>query len=116
MIRQHFGESFQPISGDTTFLVTDGGLHHHNTAAGNWGQIFRKNYPFAVGNKMDATDLETASIVGCLCTPIDLLADNITLPRAEIGDLIVIFQSGAYGRTASPVDFLSIPQPEEVLV
>jgi diaminopimelate decarboxylase len=36
--------------------------------------------------------------------------------KAEIGDLIVVFQSGAYGLTASPTAFLSHPAPVEVLV
>jgi diaminopimelate decarboxylase len=59
---------------------------------------------------------ETASVVGCLCTPLDVLADKVRLPRAEPGDLVVVFQSGAYGASASPVNFLSHPPAEEVLV
>ena len=59
---------------------------------------------------------ETVNVVGCLCTPLDLLADKIELPRAEIGDLVVVFQSGAYGLTASPINFLSHPPPPEILV
>jgi diaminopimelate decarboxylase len=35
---------------------------------------------------------------------------------AEVGDLIVVFQSGAYGLTASPTAFLSHPLPAEILV
>ena len=98
------------------FLVTDGGLHHHLAASGNFGQVIRRNYPVAIGNRMEEPAAETVSIVGCLCTPLDLLADKVTLPRAEAGDLVVIFQSGAYGLTASPTDFLSHPRPPEILV
>jgi diaminopimelate decarboxylase len=98
------------------FLVTDGGLHHQLAASGNFGQVIRRNYPVAIGNRMDRTPSETASVVGCLCTPLDLLADKVELPRADIGDLVVIFQSGAYGLTASPINFLSHPAPAEVLV
>jgi diaminopimelate decarboxylase len=54
--------------------------------------------------------------VGCLCTPLDLLGDRVAVPRAEIGDLVVVFQSGAYGPTASPTAFLSHPAPAEILV
>lgn len=104
------------ISRGQVFLVTDGGMHHHLAASGNLGQIIRKNYPVAIGNKMSGLDQEVASVVGPLCTPLDLLADQMELGKAEVGDLVVIFQSGAYGLTASPNDFLSHMKPLEVLV
>jgi diaminopimelate decarboxylase len=99
-----------------TFLVVDGGMHHQLAASGNFGQVIRRNYPVAVGERHADDASETVSIVGCLCTPLDLLADDVRLPRADIGDLIVIFQAGAYGLTASPTAFLSHPAPAEVLV
>ena len=104
------------VSRGHVFLVTDGGLHHQLAASGNFGQVIRKNYPVAIGNRFGATDTEIVSVVGPLCTPLDLLGDKMELPRAEIGDLAVVFQSGAYGLTASPTAFLSHPAPLEVLV
>ncbi len=104
------------VSRGEVFLVTDGGLHHHLAASGNFGQVIRKNYPVAIGTRMNAAQREIASVVGPLCTPLDLLADRMELARAEIGDLVVVFQSGAYGRSASPIGFLSHPAPAEVLV
>lgn len=104
------------LSRGQIFLITNGGLHHHLAASGNFGQVIRKNYPVAVANKMNSTKTETVSVVGPLCTPLDLLADQMELPKAEPGDLIAVFQSGAYGLTASPVSFLSHPTPLEVLV
>jgi diaminopimelate decarboxylase len=97
-------------------LVTDGGLHQHLAASGNFGQVIRKNFPVAIGNRMGAEERELASVVGPLCTPLDLLADRMPLPRAEPGDLVVVFQSGAYGLTASPTAFLGHPAPLEVLL
>lgn len=99
-----------------TFLITDGGLHHHLSASGNFGQVLRKNYPVAVANRMNEAAEEVQTVVGPLCTPLDLLGDRMKLAHAEPGDLIAIFQSGAYGLTASPTAFLSHPSPEEVLV
>ena len=99
-----------------TFLVVDGGLHHQLAASGNFGQVIRRNYPIAIGNRIERKPTETVSVVGCLCTPLDLLADDVALPVADIGDLVVIFQAGAYGLTASPTAFLSHPAPVEVLV
>ncbi len=104
------------ISRGQTFLVVDGGLHHHLAASGNFGQVIRKNYPVAIGNRINSDKTETVSIVGPLCTPLDILADKMTLPVAEIGDYVVIFQSGAYGYSASPHRFLSQPECREVLV
>lgn len=104
------------VSRGQVFLVTDGGLHHHLAASGNFGQIIRKNYPVVVGNRVQGDERETASVVGPLCTPLDLLADRMELARAQPGDLIVVHQSGAYGFTASPSAFLSHPAALEVLV
>lgn len=98
------------------FLVTDGGLHHQLSASGNFGQVIRKNYPVAIANRMDLPAVEKADIVGCLCTPLDRLGDHVMLPKGEIGDLIAVFQSGAYGLTSSPTAFLGHPAPVEILV
>jgi diaminopimelate decarboxylase len=104
------------VSRGQVFLVTDGGLNHHLAASGNFGQVIRKNYPLAIGNRMSGEFVETVNVVGPLCTPLDILADRISLPKAEPGDLVVVFQSGAYGYTASPHRFLSQPEALEVLV
>ncbi|HEU5434897.1 MAG TPA: pyridoxal-dependent decarboxylase, exosortase A system-associated [Telluria sp.] len=106
------------LSRGEVFLIVDGGMHHHLAASGNLGQIIRKNYPVAVGNRMAAAleDSGSASVTGPLCTPLDLLADRMQLAHAQIGDLIVVFQSGAYGPSASPVGFLGHPAALEVLV
>ena len=104
------------VSRGHTFLITNGGLHHHLAASGNFGQVIRKNYPVVVGNRVLGTERETVSVVGPLCTPLDILADRMELAKADIGDLIVVFQSGAYGLTASPTAFLGHPPCVEILV
>jgi len=104
------------VSRGEIFLVTDGGLHQHLAASGNFGQVIRKNYPVAIGNKVRGDRREIASVVGPLCTPLDLLAERMELAEAQPGDLVVVFQSGAYGLTASPTAFLSHPAPAETLV
>ncbi len=104
------------ISRGQTYLVTDGGLNHHLSASGNFGQVIRKNYPVTIGNRQGAQRTELSSVVGPLCTPLDLLADRMDLPVAQVGDLVVVFQSGAYGASASPQGFLGHPVCLEVLV
>jgi diaminopimelate decarboxylase len=98
------------------FLVTDGGLHHHLAASGNFGQVIRKNYPVLIGNKVQGMEKEVVSVVGPLCTPLDILAEQMQMAKANPGDLVVVLQSGAYGLTASPTAFLNHPMPVEVLV
>lgn len=104
------------VSRGQVFLITDGGLHQHLAASGNFGQVIRKNYPVVIANKMQADERENATIVGRLCTPLDLLADNMALPEAQAGDLVGILQSGAYGFTASPSRFLSHPMAKEIFI
>ena len=103
-------------SRNEVFLVTDGGLHHHLAASGNFGQVLRKNYPVVIGTRMDAAPGAAVDVVGPLCTPLDILARQMPLPEADAGDLVVVLQSGAYGLSSSPTRFLGHPPPAEVLV
>lgn len=104
------------VSRDTTYLVTNGGLHHHLAASGNFGQVIRKNYPVVVADRVAEGPRETVSVVGPLCTPLDILGDRMELGVADVSDLVVVLQSGAYGYSASPRDFLGHPAPLQVLV
>lgn len=104
------------VSRGQPFLVTDGGLQHMLAASGNFGQLLRRNYPVAVATRFGAPPEEAVSVVGNLCTPLDLLADQVELPHADPGDLIAIFCAGAYGLTASPQAFLSQTAAKEVMV
>jgi diaminopimelate decarboxylase len=104
------------VSRGQVFLIVDGGMHHHLAASGNFGQVIRKNYPVLVGNRVRGERREISSVVGPLCTPLDLLADRMEMAEAQPGDLIVVLQSGAYGASASPQTFLSHPPAVEVLV
>jgi diaminopimelate decarboxylase len=104
------------VSRGKTFLITDGGLHHHLALSGNFGQVIRKNYPVAIAGKIGVPAVETVDIVGCLCTPLDRLGDNVPLPETAVGDLVVVFQSGAYGASASPTGFLGHAAPAELFL
>jgi diaminopimelate decarboxylase len=104
------------VSRGKTFVVVDGGMNHHLAASGNLGQVIKRNFPIALVNKLDAEPSTVVDVVGPLCTPLDTVGRDVRLPTPEPGDLLAILQSGAYGRTASPVGFLSHPAPPEVLV
>jgi diaminopimelate decarboxylase len=104
------------VSRGKTFLILDGGMNHHLAASGNLGQVIKRNFPVAILNKLDQDLPDVVDVVGPLCTPLDTLARDINLPPAEVGDLVGVFQSGAYARAASPLGFLSHLTPPEVMV
>lgn len=104
------------ISHGKTFLVTDGGLQHQLAASGNFGQVIRRNFPVAIATRWDQPEAEAATIVGCLCTPLDLLGDDVMAPHADVGDIVAVFLAGAYGLSASPQAFLGQRSAIEMLV
>jgi diaminopimelate decarboxylase len=107
---------YKKVSRGEIFLIVDGGLNHHLSATGNLGQIIKKNYPIALPDRIQAEPEESVNIVGPLCTPIDKLANQVLLPQCQEGDLIAIFASGAYGFSASPLRFLSHPEPAQIVI
>jgi diaminopimelate decarboxylase len=105
------------VSQGETYLVVDGGLHHQLAASGNFGTVVRRNYPIAIANKFGIPPAaEPVSVVGCLCTPLDRLAEKVALPDAGPGDIVAVFMAGAYGATASPSAFLGHRAPLEMMV
>jgi diaminopimelate decarboxylase len=104
------------VSHGTAFLITDGGMHHQLAASGNFGTVVRRNYPVAIASRFDAEANDEVNVVGCLCTPLDRLADAALLPHAEAGDLVAVFCAGAYGASASPSAFLGQGPAREMLV
>ncbi len=97
------------------YCVMDGGMHHNLPASGNFGQIIRKNFKIANISDSNGT-VETVTVVGPLCTSIDILGKNISIPKPKIGDYLAVLNSGAYAYTASPLLFLSHKLPDELMI
>lgn len=104
------------VSRGKTYLITDGGLHHHLAASGNLGQRIRKNFPVYVANNLASQKMQVVTVTGKLCTPLDILAEDVEVSACTRGDYIAIMNSGAYGLSASPVKFLNHPVAQEVLL
>jgi diaminopimelate decarboxylase len=98
-----------------TFVITDGGTNCHMAAVGVGGLV-KHNFPISLLQETPGTDTTICQITGPLCTPNDLIGKNVPLPSPQVGDLILIGNSGAYGLSASPGLFLSHGFPKEVLV
>jgi diaminopimelate decarboxylase len=96
----------------TNFVIVDAGI---NTLGGMSG--LGRLLPLAVKPDGDVPpdDVETASLVGPLCTPGDVLGRTVRLPSSRVGDVITVPNVGAYGPTASLLLFLSRPAPTEVV-
>jgi diaminopimelate decarboxylase len=96
----------------TRIVICDGGMNAHLAASGHFGMVLRRAYAMHVVGGLGPE--EKVDVVGPLCTSIDRLGTGVVLPRLEPGDLIAIHASGAYGPSASPVGFISHPQPIEI--
>ena len=97
------------------FRMCDAGFNNHLAACGMMGTVIRRNWPFINLTNADA-EPHKYTLVGPLCTTIDVLATDIILPEVLVGDVIAVTNSGAYGLTASPTRFISHPEPAEVLI
>jgi diaminopimelate decarboxylase len=99
-----------------TFVITDGGTNHHMAAVGV-GSFVKRNFPVvALNGGAEDGQAPPYTVCGPLCTPDDVIARRVCLPRVSVGDLIGLQRSGAYGPTASPGLFLSHGYPAEVMV
>lgn len=64
----------------------------------------------------DRSDIETVNLVGNLCTAIDVIAEDISLPVLEKDDVIVITNAGAYASVLTPMQFSSQEKPQELFL
>lgn len=96
-------------------VACDAGFNNHLAACGMLGSVFRRNWQFENLSNPEGSSREF-TLVGPLCTSIDRLAADVSLPEVRKGDLLAIGQSGAYGLTVSPSRFISHPEPREVML
>lgn len=97
------------------FVITDGGTHQNMSAVG-MGTYLKRNFPMALLTDLDRPVTGPATVTGLLLTPTDIIGQDIDLPDVEPGDVIGVFQSGAYGPSASITYMNGQGFPAEVLV
>jgi diaminopimelate decarboxylase len=95
------------------FVILDAGI---NTLGGMAG--LGRLMPLAIrpDERYGTDDMDTATLVGPLCTPGDVLGRNVQLHTLGAGDIVTVPNVGAYGLTASLLLFLSRPAPHEVVL
>jgi diaminopimelate decarboxylase len=94
----------------TCFIITDGGMNHFSRPV-----FMGVKHAARILNKIALASDTRCSIGGPICTPIDVMAADVLLPRPEAGDIVGIFGAGAYGYTMSMLNFMSLGAPAEVL-
>lgn len=95
------------------FIITDGGMNQNALCTFREKKI-RGNFTMRILD--NNSEEETVTVAGPLCTPDDIIGRNVTLNKAEQGDILCVNNSGAYGISFSPSMFLGHPAPCEVLV
>ncbi|MET7938222.1 type III PLP-dependent enzyme [Streptomyces sp. NPDC005322] len=101
-------------SGGEVFAVLRGGTHHMRTPATK-----QHDHPFRILPTdqwphpwpRPAARAEPVTLVGQLCTPKDVLARHIPVPRLRAGDRVAFALAGAYAWNISHHDFLMHPKP-----
>jgi diaminopimelate decarboxylase len=98
----------------TTVAVLDGGVHHVLRPA-LVGQEHRVRL-LPVSSLASSGGDRPVTVVGPLCSGLDILAVGAVMAEPRVGDLMVVLDVGAYGFTESMPFFLSHPIPAEVVV
>lgn len=96
--------------------ICDGGMNNNQGACGLLGGIGHRHYSMINASAEKDRPAQSYRIVGPLCTAIDTLAHNISLPELKVGDVVAVGCSGSYGPTSSPLFFISHKMPREVAV
>lgn len=101
------------------FALLRGGTHHFRLPS-SWAH----NHPFVIlprdawphpWPRPECTD-SNLTLAGELCTPKDVLARDVPVARARVGDLVCFLMAGAYGWDISHHDFLCHAHPESIYV
>ena len=94
-----------------TFVVVDAGMHTFLRPAlyEGWHKIWPVDRPETEG------DLLLCDVVGPVCESTDFLARDRRLPPVREGDVLALFDAGAYGMVMAST-YNSHPRPAEVLV
>jgi diaminopimelate decarboxylase len=93
------------------FVLTDGGMNTFSRPV-----FMNVRHPVRVVGKLGQSADFEYDVCGPICTPIDCFAREVMLPRVEPGDVVGLFNAGAYGYTMSLMNFMSLGWPAEVMV
>jgi diaminopimelate decarboxylase len=102
--------SVKEVKGIRKYLAVDGGMSDNPRLA-----LYGSKYTAIIANRAMEQPEERVSIAGKCCESGDMLIWDTELPRANSGDIIAVFATGAYNYTMSS-NYNRLPRPAMVLV
>jgi diaminopimelate decarboxylase len=93
-----------------TYLAVDGGMSDNPRPI-----TYQSLYRAVVANRMSAPATETVTLAGKHCESGDILIKEATLPKTEVGDILVVMGTGAYNYSMAS-NYNRLPRPAAVLV
>ncbi len=98
------------VPGGTLYIAVDGGMADNPRPA-----MYQAEYEAVIANKPGDDSSGKVTVAGRYCESGDILIEDISLPPVEAGDILCVFNTGAYNQSMAS-NYNSIPRPGEVLL
>lgn len=102
--------SIKDIPGIRTYVAIDGGMTDNPRPS-----LYGAEYYGVIANKLNKEKLNTVTIAGKCCESGDVLIKDIKLPDVEHGDILAVYNTGAYNFSMAS-NYNRNPRPAVVLV
>jgi len=102
--------SIKHIPGIRTYVSVDGGMADNPRPA-----LYQARYSATIANKADKQPESIVSIAGKCCESGDMLIWDINLPNPQSGDILAVFNTGAYNYSMAS-NYNRLPVPAVILV
>ncbi len=102
--------SIKEVPGIRKYVAVDGGMTDNIRPS-----LYDAEYECAICTNMEPGETETVTIAGKCCESGDILIKDFELPKAESGDILAVFGTGAYGYSMAS-NYNKIPRAAVVLV
>ncbi len=102
--------SIKEIPNIRTYISVDGGMCDNPRYA-----LYKSQYDVAVANRASEPKTETVTIAGKCCESGDLIGEGMKIQKAEAGDIIAVFATGAYNYSMSS-NYNRITKPAVIML
>lgn len=102
--------SSKQVPNGKKYIAVDGGMSD-NARVITYGAV----YSAEIANAKEDTELEKVTVAGRFCESGDILIKEINLPNPESGDILCVYNTGAYNYSMSS-NYNCVPKPAMVLV
>ena len=102
--------SSKQVPNGRKYVAIDGGMADNPRPA-----MYQSVYSAEIANNTEGRELEDVTIAGKFCESGDILIEKITLPRVKEGDVLCVYNTGAYNYSMAS-NYNRIEKPAMVLV